>query len=74
MPNCKICGHPVTAGPVMHSDCLTKLVTETAEKFCDNYCVWPDMYTSQEQLERERCEGCPMGRLMKLAQQGEEKL
>ena len=68
MPNCKICGRPVTAGPVMHSDCLTKQVTEAAEKICDSYCVWPDMYTSQEQLERERCDSCPMGQLMKLAQ------
>ncbi len=69
MPNCKICGRPVEAGPVTHSECLTKLVTEAAEKLCDSYCVWPDMYTSQEQLERERCERCPVEQLMKLAQQ-----
>jgi len=50
----------------MHSDCLTKQVTEAAEKFCDSYCVWPDMYTSQEQLHRERCDNCPMNQLMKL--------
>ena len=36
MANCKICGRPVTAGPVMHSECLGQLVTETAEQLCDS--------------------------------------
>ena len=70
MANCKICGHPVMAGPVMHGECLEQLVTEAAEQFCDNYCVWPDMDTSQERLEREHCASCPMERLMQLAKQG----
>ena len=30
MANCKICGRPVVAGPVMHSECLEQLVTEAA--------------------------------------------
>ena len=71
MPNCKICDRPVLAGPVMHSECLEKLVTETAEQFCDNYCRWP--LTDAEQLETH-CNSCPMDRLMKLAQQGKEPL
>lgn len=66
MANCKICGRPVVAGPVMHSECLEQLVTEAAEKFCDGYCVWPDMYVSLEKLHREHCENCPMERLMEL--------
>lgn len=37
MPNCKICDRPVLAGPVMHSECLEKLVAETAEQFCDSF-------------------------------------
>lgn len=71
MANCKICGRPVAAGTVMHGECLEQLVTETAEQFCDNYCVWPDLCGSQEQLQRDHCDSCPMERLMELAQQRE---
>ena len=67
MANCKICGRSVAAGPVMHGECLDRLVTEAAEKFCDNYCVWPNRCESQEQLREKHCEGCPMEQLMKLA-------
>ena len=69
MPNCKICGRPVMAGPVMHSECLTKLVTEAAETFCDNYCRWP--LTNADQLEAH-CDSCPMEQLMKLTRQDEK--
>ena len=65
MANCKICSRPVLAGPVMHSECLGQLVTETAEQLCDSYCRWP--LTNAEQLEAH-CDSCPMERLMKLAQ------
>ena len=64
MPTCKICGRPVVAGPVMHSECLVQLVTEAAEQFCDNYCRWP--VTNADLLD-EHCTNCPMDRLMKLA-------
>lgn len=67
MANCKICGRPVLAGPVMHSECLEQLATEAAEQFCDNYCRWP--LTNAEHLEAH-CDSCPMERLMKLAKQG----
>ena len=66
MPNCKICGRAVLSGTVTHSECLEQLVTEAAEQFCDNYCIWPDMHTSQERLQREHCDSCPMERLMQL--------
>ncbi len=66
MANCKICGRPVAAGPVMHGECLKQLVTETAEQFCDNYCRWP--LTNAEQLEAH-CNSCPMERLMQSARQ-----
>ena len=64
MANCKICGNPVLAGPVMHGECLDQLMTKTAEKFCDDYCRWP--LTDAELLETH-CNSCPMDELMKLA-------
>lgn len=64
MPNCKICGHPVVAGPVMHSECLEQMVTEVAEHFCDEYCHWP--LTSPSLLEAH-CSRCPLDQLMKQA-------
>jgi len=67
MAKCKICGGPVLVGPVMHADCLERQVTEAVEKFCDSYCAWPGVCSSQEQLHREHCDNCPMDRLMKLA-------
>ncbi len=67
MPNCKICDRPVLTGPVIHSECLEKLVAETAEQFCDNYCRWP--LTNAGQLEAH-CNSCPMERLMELAKKG----
>ena len=63
MANCKICGQPVQAGPVMHSECLEKLASDIAEKFCDSYCRWP--LTNAELLE-SHCDGCPMDELLKL--------
>lgn len=66
MANCKICGGVLLAGPVMHRECMERLMVETAEKFCDSYCRWPEVCGSQEQLHREHCEGCPMEQLMKL--------
>ena len=63
MANCKICGQPVIAGPVMHGECLEQLVTEVSEKFCDNYCRWP--LESAELLETH-CDSCPMNQLLKL--------
>lgn len=63
MAICKVCGRPVSAGPVMHGECLEQLVTELAEKFCDDYCRWP--LTSAGELE-EACKSCPMDRLMGL--------
>lgn len=68
MANCKICGHPVMAGPAMHGECLEQLVTEAAEKFCDNYCRWP--LTNAEQLEAH-CDSCPIEQLIQLAKREE---
>lgn len=63
MANCKICGRQVVTGPVMHQECLERLMVETAEQFCDNYCRWP--LTNADLLEAH-CESCPMEQLMKL--------
>lgn len=67
MANCKICGRPALAEPIMHSDCLEQLITEVAEQFCDNYCRWP--LTSADQLEAH-CDSCPMEQLMDLTKNG----
>ena len=66
MANCKICGCPVVAGPVMHSECLEQLVTEAAEQFCGSYCCGPVECISVEKLQETYCANCPMERLMKL--------
>lgn len=63
MANYKICGRPVVAGPVMHSECLEQLVTEVAEQFCDNYCRLP--LTNADLLD-EHCKCCPIDQLMKM--------
>lgn len=63
MANCKICGHPVVAGPVLHSECLTKMVTEAVETFCDSYCRWP---LENGELLESYCSTCPMDKLIKL--------
>ena len=67
MANCKICGHPVTAGPVMHGECLEQLASDIAEKFCDSYCRWP--LTDAELLETH-CDSCPMDELLRLTKRG----
>lgn len=67
MANCKICSHPVMAGPAMHGECLEHLVTEASEQFCDNYCRGPVECISAEELRDTYCASCPMERLMKLA-------
>ncbi len=64
MANCKICGKPVVAGPVMHSECLEQLVTEVVDQFCD-YCICPYTCASMGQLHREYCRVCPVAQLMK---------
>lgn len=63
MANCKICGRPVVATPVMHSESLEHVVEGVAEQFCDDYCRWP--LTSADLLD-EHCRRCPMDQLMKL--------
>ena len=70
MANCKICGKPVLAGPVMHSECLDRLATEAAEKFCDDYCRWRLESVSDEKLQETYCDSCPANELMKLTKRG----
>ena len=41
MPDCKFCGESVTAGAVYHPKCGETKIHELAERFCDNFCVWP---------------------------------
>ena len=68
MALCRICGRSVAAGTVLHADCLEQQATKFSEKICDSYCKWPEICGSQEELEDEHCEGCPMQELTKLAE------
>ena len=70
MANCKICGRPVTAGPVMHSECLEQLMTDVSEKFCDSYCRGPVECISAEKLQEIYCDSCPMDELLRLTKRG----
>lgn len=68
MAACKICGRSVVAGFVVHADCLERRVEEVPAKICDSYCKWPEVCGSQEELEGEHCESCPMQDLVRLAE------
>lgn len=70
MANCKICGQPVMAGPVMHSECLTQTISEAATQFCDNYCFRRIECISEEKLHEMFCGNCPAKQLMELTKRG----
>lgn len=48
MANCKICGKPVTAGPVLHPDCWEEKVSKVVEEFCDHFCKFPTISGEEE--------------------------
>lgn len=68
MAVCRICGRAVIAGSVVHAVCLEQQVEAVSAKICDSYCKWPEVCGSQEDLEGEHCESCPMHELAKLAE------
>lgn len=66
MPNCKICGQPVTASKVFHPACWQTQAEKMAEEFCDNYCRFPREDLDEEILHEAHCSKCPMVRLLNL--------
>ena len=60
MANCKICGKPVEAAPVMHRECWEKAVSDIAEEFCNEYCRFPQEVEDEDSRQELHCDGCPM--------------
>lgn len=61
---CKLCGQPIKAAPVFHTECWEKEVQAFREKFCDEYCKFP--YELEYEALVDKCEHCPMARLIEL--------
>ena len=51
--------------PVFHTECWEKETQAFAEEFCDKYCKFRDICTSEEELEKQ-CEECLLVRLLNL--------
>ena len=47
---------------------IAKILEETAEEICNNYCKWPDAYDEEmegcELSESSICRSCPLNRLV----------
>lgn len=47
---------------------IAKILEETAEEICNNYCKWPDTYDEEmegcELSESSICKDCPLNRLV----------
>lgn len=52
--------------PILHtsSDTVVSVIQSAAEEMCDRYCKFPEQYDDEEALIKERCEFCPLTRLM----------
>lgn len=66
MANCKICGKPVDAAPVIHRECWEKAVDEMAETFCNEYCRFPREIEDADSLQELHCDSCPLIRVLNL--------
>ena len=65
MPDCKFCGESVTAGNIYHPKCWETKIHELAERFCDNFCVWPRVCQDEERLAEHHCDkDCPLIQLL----------
>ena len=60
MADCKFCGRPAKAAPVIHKECLEEVVSQ----ICDYYCKWPYVCQSDERLHEAHCSKCPLEKLM----------
>lgn len=65
MANCKICGKPVRCANVFHSACWETEAGKAAEKFCDEYCRFPQELKDEDALQ-ERCNDCALVKLLNL--------
>lgn len=67
MDNCKVCGKPVRSTPVIHGNCMTRVVREVSNEICDNYCCHSKEDMTPEMLEGI-CGNCPLNRLAQLCE------
>ena len=67
MPGCKLCGEPITAGIVLHSDC----VKEAVEEVCTYRCKWAVICDDKQKLRERHCPKCGVTKLTELANGGE---
>ena len=66
MPECKLCGEPVTAGIVLHSDCIKVVVKEV----CTYQCKWAMICQDKKNLAERHCRLCEMSKLADLLKEG----
>lgn len=43
---------------------ITEQLEEIAEQICDNYCKYIEKYSDYEKLVEEKCEHCPLWRIV----------
>ena len=67
MPGCKLCGEPITAGIVLHSDC----VKEAVEEVCTYRCKWAVICDDKQKLSERHCSRCGVTKLNKLSEEGD---
>lgn len=41
----------------------TEIIEDVKEKFCDNYCKYPDQYSDYDQMLDEQCSKCVLNLL-----------
>lgn len=71
MPECKLCGEPVTAGIVIHKDCLTELLKKVRNDVCNYRCKWAMICEDKKKLTVRHCRLCEMSKLADLLKGGE---
>lgn len=67
MPECKLCGEPVTAGIVIHKDCIK----EAVEEVCTYRCKWAVICDDKQKLRDRHCSQCGVTKLKKLTKEGD---
>lgn len=72
MANCKLCGHPVTTGVVIHSNCMNELLKEVIRGVCGYRCKWAMICEDKKKLSERHCPDCGMTKLMELVKGGGE--
>lgn len=72
MPDCKLCGEPVTAGIVIHNDCLRYLLAKLRNDVCNYRCKWAMICEDKKKLTERHCCVCEMSKLSDLLKDGED--